>query len=180
MNRGPAAAAENRAALIMAAREIFAEQGVDAPLSAIAKRAGVGQGSLYRHFPTREALAAAVYEGEMTALFDEARDPSRSAVDNLEAFLRGFVEYLVAHGGLARTLAAVVDPAVQAEGGSELERTVADLLARAAADGAVRADVAAGAVLIVLHGIGSAADRPHWASESRAAIELLINGLRTV
>ena len=65
MNRGPAAAAENRAALIVAAREIFAEQGVDAPLSAIAKRAGVGQGSLYRHFPTRGAIAGAAFDANV-------------------------------------------------------------------------------------------------------------------
>lgn len=65
MNRGPAAAAENRAALIAAAREIFAEQGVDAPLSAIAKRAGVGQGSLYRHFPSRGAIAGAAFDANV-------------------------------------------------------------------------------------------------------------------
>jgi AcrR family transcriptional regulator len=65
VNRGPAAAAENRAALITAAREIFAEQGVDAPLSAIAKRAGVGQGSLYRHFPTRGAIAGAAFDANV-------------------------------------------------------------------------------------------------------------------
>ena len=68
MNRGPAAAAENRAALIQAAREIFAEQGVDAPLSAIAKRAGVGQGSLYRHFPTRGAIAGAAFDANVAEI----------------------------------------------------------------------------------------------------------------
>ncbi|CAL9613882.1 hypothetical protein SUDANB58_05697 [Streptomyces sp. enrichment culture] len=61
-NRGRRAAAGNRAALIAAAREIYAEQGLDAPLSAIARRAGVGQGVLYRHFPDRAAVAAAVLE----------------------------------------------------------------------------------------------------------------------
>jgi AcrR family transcriptional regulator len=64
-NRGPAAAAENRAAIIKAAGEVFAEQGLDAPLNAIAKRAGVGQGSLYRHFPTRESLAFVAFEGNL-------------------------------------------------------------------------------------------------------------------
>lgn len=59
-NRGPAAAAENRAAIIKAAGEVFAEQGLGAPLNSIAKRAGVGQGSLYRHFPTRASLAGGV------------------------------------------------------------------------------------------------------------------------
>jgi AcrR family transcriptional regulator len=68
MNRGPAAGAENRAALIAAAREIFAEQGVDAPLSAIAKRAGVGQGSLYRHFPTRGAIAGAAFDANVAEI----------------------------------------------------------------------------------------------------------------
>ncbi|MFI6961621.1 TetR/AcrR family transcriptional regulator [Streptomyces sp. NPDC050255] len=61
-NRGPKAAAGNRAALISAAREIYAAQGLDAPLSGIARRAGVGQAVLYRHFPDRDAIAAAVLE----------------------------------------------------------------------------------------------------------------------
>lgn len=68
MNRGPAAAADNRAALIAAAREVFAEQGVTAPLNAIAKRAGVGQGSLYRHFPTRGSIAVAAFESNLEEL----------------------------------------------------------------------------------------------------------------
>ncbi|MER6188400.1 TetR/AcrR family transcriptional regulator [Streptomyces cyaneofuscatus] len=61
-NDGPKAAARNRAALIAAAREIYAEHGLDAPLSGIARRAGVGQGVLYRHFPDRAAVANAVLE----------------------------------------------------------------------------------------------------------------------
>ncbi|GHH93658.1 helix-turn-helix domain-containing protein [Streptomyces capillispiralis] len=61
-NDGPKAAARNRAALVRAAREIYAEHGLDAPLSAIARRAGVGQGVLYRHFPDRAAVAIAVLE----------------------------------------------------------------------------------------------------------------------
>ncbi|MFF2008022.1 TetR/AcrR family transcriptional regulator [Streptomyces sp. NPDC058195] len=61
-NDGPKAAVRNRAALVAAAREIFAEHGLEAPLSAIARRAGVGQGVLYRHFPDRTAAVAAVLE----------------------------------------------------------------------------------------------------------------------
>ncbi|MER5275761.1 helix-turn-helix domain-containing protein [Streptomyces sp. NPDC002809] len=61
-NRGPKAAAGNRAALVSAAREIYAAHGLDAPLSGIARRAGVGQAVLYRHFPDRDAIAAAVLE----------------------------------------------------------------------------------------------------------------------
>jgi AcrR family transcriptional regulator len=61
-NRGPAAAAGNRRAILAAARRVFAEQGYHAPLSAIAREAGVGQGVFYRHFPTRVDLAFAVFE----------------------------------------------------------------------------------------------------------------------
>ncbi|MDT0614605.1 helix-turn-helix domain-containing protein [Streptomyces lancefieldiae] len=61
-NSGPRAAARNRTALIAAAREVYSEHGLDAPLSAIARRAGVGQGVLYRHFPDRAAVATAVLE----------------------------------------------------------------------------------------------------------------------
>lgn len=170
-------ARRNREAIVAAARDVF-DRDEQVRFDDFAARAGVGVGTLYRHFPTREALAAAVYAGEVAALCDEARDPARSAGENLDALLRGFVEYVVEHAGLARTLAAIVTPSVQAEGGVELERTVADLLARAAADGAVRDDVAVGAVMIVLHGVGSATDRPLWATEARAAVELLLAGLR--
>ncbi|GHF75279.1 MULTISPECIES: TetR/AcrR family transcriptional regulator [Streptomyces] len=61
-NDGPKAAGRNRAALVAAAREVFAEHGLEAPLSAIARRAGVGQGVLYRHFPDRTAAVSAVLE----------------------------------------------------------------------------------------------------------------------
>ncbi|CAL9638764.1 TetR/AcrR family transcriptional regulator [Streptomyces sp. Tu 3180] len=72
-NRGPGAAAGNRAALVTAAREIYAVHGLDAPLSGIARRAGVGQGVLYRHFPDRNAIAAAVLE-ENVRQIEQAAD----------------------------------------------------------------------------------------------------------
>ena len=100
-NRGRAAGPENRAALLAAAREVFGEQGLSAPLSAVARRAGVGQGSLYRHFPTRTALAAAVFDENLdevaqfvaasgtglTALFDVvcAQAVSTAMIDLVEA-----------------------------------------------------------------------------------------------
>jgi AcrR family transcriptional regulator len=169
-------ARRNREAIVAAARRVF-EQDEQLRFDDFAARAGVGVGTLYRHFPTREALATAVYEGEVAALCERAHDPTRSSVGNLEAFLRGFVEYLVAHAALARALAAMVSPTALADGGSALESTVADLLSRAENDGVIRADVSVGAVMIVLHGIGSATDRPLWPSESRAAVELLLAGL---
>jgi AcrR family transcriptional regulator len=170
-------ARRNREAIVAAARAVF-DQGDPVRFDDFAALAGVGVGTLYRHFPTRDALAAAVYESEVALLCEDAVDPDRPAVENLESFLRGFVEYVLDHTGLARTLAAVTDPTVFADGGIQIERTVSDLVAQAVRDGAVRDDVPVGAVMIVLHGIGTATGRPLWASESRAAVELLIVGLR--
>ena len=170
-------ARRNREAIVAAARVVF-DQDDQVRFDDFAALAGVGVGTLYRHFPTRDALAAAVYEGEVALLCEDARDPGRPAVENLESFLRGFVEYVLGHTGLARALAAVEDPAVFTDGGIQIERTVTDLLSQAAQDGDVRVDVPVGAVMIVLHGIGTATGRPLWASESRAAVELMIAGLR--
>ena len=74
-NRGPSAGPANRQALITAAREVFAEAGLKAPLSTIARRAGVGQGSLYRHFPDRISLALAVFDDNITDLETLAARP---------------------------------------------------------------------------------------------------------
>lgn len=78
-NRGPAAAAENRVALLAAAKAAFAEHGLDVPLNLIARTAGVGQGSLYRHFPNREAIILAVFEENLGQL--------ESMVANVESTL---------------------------------------------------------------------------------------------
>ncbi|GAA2985527.1 AcrR family transcriptional regulator [Microbacterium terrae] len=82
-NRGPAAGPENRRALIAAAREVYAESGLGAPFSAVAKRAGVGQGSLYRHFPDRTALAVAVFEDNIADLESQTIDDGRTVDDLL-------------------------------------------------------------------------------------------------
>ncbi|MGG7465942.1 TetR/AcrR family transcriptional regulator [Plantibacter sp. YIM 135347] len=82
-NRGPGAASQNRAALISAAREVFAAQGLAAPLNAVAKVAGVGQGSLYRHFPTRLSLAIAVFQQNLDDLEALANEPSSTLEDVL-------------------------------------------------------------------------------------------------
>ncbi|HEY0188350.1 MAG TPA: TetR/AcrR family transcriptional regulator [Cellulomonas sp.] len=170
-------ARRNRAAIVAAARAAF-DRDAQLRFDDFAGLAGVGVGTLYRHFPTREALAAAVYHDEVGALCARARSSGAPPGESLAAFLRGFTEYVVAHAALARTLAALVAPDVQADGGDELERTVAELVARAADHGAVRPGTLPGAVLVVLHGIGSSADRPDWPAEARSAVELLIAGLR--
>lgn len=107
-NRGPAAGPENRRALLEAAREVFAETGPSAPLSAIAKRAGVGQGSLYRHFPDRVALVAAVFEENLgvveaeVAVADRSLDRLLEIIAEQAAVSARLIEVLWTHAHDAR------------------------------------------------------------------------------
>jgi len=176
-------ARRNREALIAKAREVFdAGDFFDLRFDDFAQLAGVGTGTLYRHFPTREALAEAVYHGEVAALCDRARrlQATLPAAEALATFLRGMVDHIDAHQGLARTLATLMATrsGVLAEGSKALEQAVTDLVAAAARDGAVRDDVNAGAVMMALHGIGAAHDRPDWRAEADGVITLLLDGLR--
>lgn len=87
-NRGPAAGPENRRALIKAARAEFTANGAQVALSRIAKRAGVGQGSLYRHFPDRTALVTAVFEDNLAVIdskIESSDYPYRALMDAIEA-----------------------------------------------------------------------------------------------
>nr|BFE79060.1 hypothetical protein GCM10020093_016610 [Planobispora longispora] len=92
VNRGPSAAAENRAALIAAAREVFASDGYEAPLTSITRVARVGQGSLYRHFPDRISLALAVFEDGVRELEALAAEPGAT----LDAMLALMTEQMIA------------------------------------------------------------------------------------
>lgn len=176
-------AQRNREALIAKAREVFdAGDFFDLRFDDFARLAGVGTGTLYRHFPTREALAEAVYHGEVATLCDRARQLQATlpAEEALTTFLRGMVEHIDAHQGLARTLATLMAnrSGALAEGGRALEQAVTDLVAAAVKDSAVRDDVDAGAVMMVLHGISAAHDRPGWRAEADDVITLVLDGLR--
>lgn len=175
-------ARRNRDVLIAKAREVFdAGDFFDLRFDDFARLAGVGTGTLYRHFPTREALAEAVYHGEVAVLCDRARQLQATlpAAEALAIFLRGMVDHIDAHEGLARTLATLMADrsGALAEGGRALEQAVADLVTAAAQDGAVRDDVGAGAVMMALHGISAAHDRPGWRTEADDVITLLLSGL---
>ncbi|GIJ43469.1 TetR family transcriptional regulator [Virgisporangium aliadipatigenens] len=175
-------ARRNRDALVAKAREVFAAGGYDLRFDDFAQLAGVGTGTLYRHFPTREALAEAVYQEEITAICaraDELRATLPGA-DALAAFLRGLVDYLFSNEGLARTLAAVMatrDEAM-AEGGRAMHRAVADLLAAAVADGGIRDDIGAAAVLMAMHGIFVAHGEPAGRDQAGEVLTLVLDGLR--
>ncbi|MEV6638227.1 TetR/AcrR family transcriptional regulator [Actinoplanes sp. NPDC051470] len=176
-------AQRKREALLATAQEVFdAGDFFDLRFDDFARLAGVGAGTLYRHFPTREALAEAVYHGEVAALCDRARQLQATlpAAEALAGFLRDMVDHMDAHQGLARTLATLMasGSSTIAEGGRALERAVTDLVAAAVQDGTVRDDVDAGAVMMALHGIGAAHDRPAWRAEADGVISLVLDGLR--
>ncbi|MBB5803346.1 AcrR family transcriptional regulator [Saccharothrix ecbatanensis] len=176
-------AQRKREALLAKAREVF-DTGdfFDLRFDDFARLAGVGTGTLYRHFPTREALAEAVYHGEVAALCERARQLQATlpAAEALTTFLRGVVDHMDAHEGLARTLATLMADrsSVLAEGSRALEQAVTDLVTTAVREGAVRDDVDAGTVMMALHGIGAAHDRPDWRAEADGVITLLLDGLR--
>lgn len=134
VNRGPAAASENRRAILDAARRLFTESGYHVPLSAIAKEAGVGQGVLYRHFPTRLDLAFAVFEENLAQLEAIGAEPDPGAFGRLW-------ERLVA---VTVEAAAFVEMAVDARrsmpgytGAKRLQAVVAATLPRAQQAGLV-------------------------------------------
>jgi AcrR family transcriptional regulator len=177
-------AQRKRDALLAKAREVFDAGGFfDLRFDDFARLAGVGTGTLYRHFPTREALAEAVYHGEVAALCDRARrlQATLPAAEALATFLRDMVDHIAAHQGLARTLATLMTTRSGAltEGSRELEQAVIDLVAAAVEEGTVRDDVDAGAVMMALHGIGAAHDRPGWRTEADGVITLVLDGLHT-
>ncbi|WP_089155431.1 TetR/AcrR family transcriptional regulator [Micromonospora sp. NBS 11-29] len=181
-------ARRNRDALIAKARELFAGGCFDLRFDDFAKLAGVGTGTLYRHFPTREALAEAVYREELTALCDRARELQATLPPDeaLESFLRGLVDHLHANEGLARTFATLMATrsgtlaeGTLAEGTRAVGQVVADLVAAAAGAGTIRDDVGAGAVMTALQGICATYGQPSHRDDSGDLITLVLAGLRT-
>lgn len=175
-------ARRNRDALLAKAREIFDAGDHDLRFDDFARLAGVGVGTLYRHFPTREALAEAVYREEVAAMCAHARDLGTTLppVAALEAFLRGFVSHLHNHRGLAHALATLMATrsGAMTEGGEELAQAIGELLAAAADEGTIRDDVGVGPVMMVLHGICAAYFNPSGPSDADSAVTLVLDGLR--
>jgi len=175
-------ARRNRDALLAKAREIFDAGDFDLRFDDFARLAGVGIGTLYRHFPTREALAEAVYREEVAAMCAHARDLRATLPPDeaLAAFLRDFVTHLGAHQGLARTLATLMATRSTAltEASEALTQAVSELLAAAAENGTIRHDVGVGPVMMALHGISAAYDRPDGPANANGVITLMLDGLR--
>lgn len=173
-------ARRNYERLLAAAGEAFAEQGPDAPLDDIARRAGVGPGTLYRHFPNREALVEAVYRGEIAHLSARAYQlledqPPREA---LVEWLREEVRFATLKRGLVATLKAVVDrdSETYAWCHATLRDAAAALVTRAQQAGAIRPDVTPMDVLRLCHGVAVATE--HAPDDADRLLAVLIDGLR--
>ena len=173
-NRGPAAAAGNRRALLDAARRLFAERGYHVPLSAIARDAGVGQGSLYRHFPTRLDLALAIFEENFTEL--EALAASETAADGFLRLWRRLLELVLTSTAF---IELVVDRRHELDGSPYAERLRAILspsLERARTAGVVDAGLTVddlGLVLRMVYGVVVTETDPaeaHRAAQRAAAL----------
>jgi len=179
-NRGPSAAAENRVALVAAARARFAAEGLATPLSAIARDAGVGQGSLYRHFPDRLALAVAVFDENLDEL--EALVADRSS--GVGALLDLAEQQAVVSPALVDLMWQHVDDERVAHLATRVTRIAEDAVehdrARGAVDGALEtADVLAAILLLadVTVRVGRIADAPGLATQAEHARRIVRRGL---
>ena len=152
-------ARRNRARVVDAARAAFAEEGFEVPLDVIAQRAGVGAGTVYRHFPSKEALFAAVQQEQVQELITQAQALLASD-DPAEAFSQ-FMELLAGQAEVKRDLPEAI--AVPTGLGQQMQSVLGALLERAQAAGAVRPDLTAGdlvALLKALYQLARTADRP--------------------
>ncbi|UUS32677.1 MULTISPECIES: TetR/AcrR family transcriptional regulator [Streptomyces] len=156
-------ARRNHERLLDVARAAFAEHGTDAALEDIARRAGVGIGTLYRHFPNRHALMNAVFQDAVTALLARSRELAEAdePCTALVAWLRAIVTHAGEYRGLARALLAVSsDPGSALSGCSvPLREAGARLLVRAQEAGAVRRDVSIGDLMQLTNAIALAAEQ---------------------
>ncbi|WP_404927716.1 TetR/AcrR family transcriptional regulator [Mesorhizobium sp. ORM16] len=175
-------AQRNRDRLAEVAASVFAERGIDASLEEIARRAGVGIGTLYRHFPTREHLVEVVYRREVEGLCAAAgelaaKHPSDVA---LEEWMRRFVDYIATKRGLATSLRILLtaNANLYSDTSGRVSAALRQLVEAAVAEGTIRGDVDASDVLHALGGIYSAPDTPDWRDRSRRLVRLLMDGLR--
>lgn len=152
-------ARDNRARILTAADEVFGAGGPEASTEEVARRAGVGIGTVFRHFPTKQELLLAVLAARLEQLRDQARALAGSA-DPGEAFRTFFAEVVADAATKLAIAGALPDPADEAESvtraGVELRQAFADLLAHAQRAGAVRRDVAAPEVYGLMVGISRA------------------------
>lgn len=140
-------AARNREKVLQAARELFAAEGFDVPLDEIAARAGVGPGTVYRHFPTKQALFQAVTEVRVAAMIETAEQASDDAGADLAAFLTRMADEAAAKRDMSDAIA------VPSELRDRLHAALGTLLRRAQESGQVRTDVTTGDLVALMKGM---------------------------
>jgi AcrR family transcriptional regulator len=173
-------ARRSRAKLLAAATAAFAENGADAPLEDIARRAGVGIGTLYRHFPTRTDLQAAVFRTQVDAVCSTA-DELIGTVPPEQAFagsVRAIASYLITKRGLAKALLDSLgkDSELISVCSLRMRETLDHLLGHAQGAGAVRTDITAQDVLRMVHGVVMATEQSP--ADTDRLLGILLDGLR--
>ena len=174
-------ARRNRARILTAARAAFAEQGPDASLEGIARSAGVGIGTLYRHFPNRQALVEAVFEDSMEQRCAHAQDllAAPSPYEALESWLADGLDHAATYGALAAwlMLSRLDDPCDEPSACEQVRSAGEALLVRAQEAGEVRGDVDIDDVLRLISAIAlGTEDAPDRAGR---LFRLTMDGLRT-
>lgn len=181
--RKPRADAQrNRERILEVAKQAFTRSGANASLDDIAKKAGVGAGTLYRHFPTREALIEAVYHNEVAKLAaaEEELSANLLPVEALRAWMLLFVDYIATKHIIAPALTALAGgPSKVFEGSYTLiHDAVRALVKRAIASGDFRRDLDPIDLLRALIGVSYVAPGPDWPQSARRLVDILIAGSR--
>jgi AcrR family transcriptional regulator len=172
----------NRDLLLAAGKAAFTEAGAEAPLEDIARRAGVGIGTLYRHFPTRDALVAAVYAREVEQLTASADTllAQRPAGDALAAWLDQLIDYMATKRVVGPILRA--DPCegerLYASSGAGIIATFRRLTDAASAAGDIRSDIGFEDVMRMMSGISQGYEQPGWEVSARRLLDVMMTGLR--
>jgi AcrR family transcriptional regulator len=173
-------ARRNRERVLAAAQEAFAAEGISVPLDEIARRAGVGPGTVYRHFPTKEALFHAAMMDRVERMVQHARSLAADA-DPGRAFF-GYLDYMVVEAGVKRDLAEAVgghESLGSQKPTLELRSAIDVLLRRAQTSGAVRSDIDLGDLMRILKGAFIATHTTGAdAEQRRRTFTIVFDGLR--
>jgi AcrR family transcriptional regulator len=173
-------AQRNRERILEVAKEAFTQHGADASLDEIAKQASVGPGTLYRHFPTRDALIEAVYHTEVGKLAAAQLELSAKLppVEALRAWMMLFVDYIAAKHIIAPALNSVVGGASRLYESSraQINGAIDALVKRAIKTGDIRKDLEPFDLLRALIGVSHVGTGPEWQQSARRLVDILITG----
>jgi AcrR family transcriptional regulator len=172
----------NRERVLAAARTVFAAGGPDASLEAVAREAGVGVGTLYRHFPTRQDLFEAVYRNEVEQLVELA-EQLRTDLPPLEALRRWMhanVAFVATKKGMSTALAVAVHASSHLTTYSmdRLGQALGTLLRRAVEAGEIRDDIGSEDVLRTIVGLCYTHDKPGWQHNVLRLVDVFVDGMR--